>query len=637
VNYRPEIDGLRGIAVALVITFHAFPEFLSGGWIGVDVFFVISGFLITSLIVRGIKAQSFSFRNFYTRRLRRLAPAFLATLILTSVLGWLSLPPDKLDELGASGLAALTGWSNIYFWLNSDYFAEPATASPLIHTWSLALEEQFYLIFPIAVVILVRIKRVPLFGWITLALLVSFFFALDGGLGSNTVFYLLPTRAWELLAGALLALAPGRFQSTTGKKNHLWFLAGLVGLGAIIAGAFFVPDGDYKATYSILPVMGTLAALFASTRDTRFRALLAVYPLRKLGLISYSAYLIHQPLLVFARNLSVEGGTLIEMGSAVAVGLILAGLSYEFVEKPFRSPDTTPGVKFRNKISISVVTATLLLTGLSFSIFSERPWEWHSVAIPGYSAGAGNMRSESWEILRSRDARVDVTSNASELSGWFSTTDPRPALLLLGNSHSKDLYNTLHSSEKAAGHFQLGRVGVQIRELDSKSDVFSSESYKSASVVVIASRLGSEDVKNLEAVLLRLQADGKAAAVVLDIPDVRVHSPESWIFVDRLVWVHQDLWPHSTQISQQVNADFYSIVQGSPEAAAVRQARQISERLGAVILERRDYICEWDVESCFAVGPGLEKYFYDGSHHSLNGAEFFGARVDEIGWLDELH
>lgn len=635
-NYRPEIDGLRGIAVALVITFHAFPPFLSGGWIGVDVFFVISGYLITSLIVRDIKAQSFSFRNFYTRRLRRLAPAFLATLILTSVLGWLFLP-GKLEELGASGLAALTGWSNVYFWLNLDYFAEPAMTNPLIHTWSLALEEQFYLIFPIAVVILMRIKRVPLFGWITLALLVSFFLALYGGLGPDTVFYLLPTRAWELLAGALLALAPGRFQSTTGKKNHLWFLAGLVGLGAIIAGALFVPDGDYKATYSILPVMGTLAALFASTRDTRFRALLAIYPLRKLGVISYSAYLIHQPLLAFARNLSIEGGTSLEMGFAVAVGLILAGLSYEFVEKPFRSPDTTPAVKFRNRISLSGVTATLLLSGLSFSVVSERPWVWHSVAIPGYSEGSGNMRIESWEILRSRDRAVGNTPPSSELSGWFSTTDPRPALLLLGNSHSKDLYNTLLSSKEADSRFQLGRVGVQIRDLDSKSDVFSSESYKKASVVIIASRLSPEDLHNLRAVLLRLHADGKVAAIALAIPDVQVNRPGGWIFVDKLVWNHQDLWPDPIQISQQVNADVYSILQASPEGAVVREARRIGARVGAVILERRDYICELDEESCFAVGPGLDKFFYDQHHHSLNGAEFFGARVDEIGWLDELH
>jgi len=635
-QYRPEIDGLRGIAVALVITFHAFPQFLGGGWVGVDVFFVISGFLITSLTIKDLESKSFSLREFYIRRVRRLAPALLATLTLTGVLGWLFLPTEKFREIGLSGLSSLTGWSNIYFWRTLDYFAEPAVENPLIHTWSLALEEQFYLIFPVLLLILRGKKRVFLLTVVIIAMLASYVSAAALGLEAQTVFYLLPTRAWELLAGAMLALSPNQFRRLTRTRSPALFLAGLGGVVTIIGSAVLLPEGDYRASYSLLPVAGTLLALHTSSRDTRIQKLLAIYPLRQLGLISYSAYLIHQPLLVLARNASIEGGTVIEISLVILATLVLAGLSYRFIEQPFRSSESTPISTLLAKVSISAVTAAIVMVCVTLPLASERPWQWPQVAIPGFLEGRGSLQKESWTILRGKNAGANHDYSGREGSGWFSATDPRPSLLILGNSISKDLYNTLYHSEEATRGFQLGRMGVQIRDLEDTHELFQSASYRDASVVIVASFLNSDDVENLEAVLNRLKADGKSVAVAIGIPRVTINQPDSWIWIDKLVWRHQERWPDAYEISERVNEDFYQLLQESSESETNLAARQIANKVGAVVLERLEYICEIEKKSCFAVGPGLEKYFYDNHHQTLDGSKFFGSRISEIDWLDGL-
>lgn len=634
-TYRPEIDGLRGIAVALVITFHAFPSILPGGWVGVDVFFVVSGYLITSLILKDLQNNQFAMGRFFERRVRRLAPAFLASIALSALLSWLALAPTRIEGFGQSAVAALTGWSNIYFWMTSrDYFADATFSNPLVHTWSLAVEEQFYLIFPIALLLLSKLNRVKLSVWISTALAGSLLLAFFGGMGSETLYYLLPTRAWGLLAGSLLAFVPAKLPLRQPEANPFWTLAGFSGLAAILLAGLFTPSSGYTPLFSIGPVAGTVLFLLASPRSMRLRFWLGIYPIQFLGLISYSAYLIHQPFLVFARGYFWEAPTF-GVIAAIAASLVFAAVSYKYLETPFRNSNYMPWRMFR-LYTASAFAATLTVAVLmSLSLVPLRPWGYPTTGVPGYEVGELEMQKQSWTLLRERDPQSNANDSDFEFE-WFSAQDPRTALLLLGDSHSKDLYNTLAHSETAQTQFQIGRQAWGNSRIGAQSRIYNSQSYKVASIVVIASRLEGEDLANLREALIQIQRDGKKAVLVLDVPDVEMALPDGWIWIDRLVYKYRDLAPDRSLISKNVNEDFYDFLQDAGESETLRLAREIGHGSGSTVLQRSGYMCQSERKTCFGVSASLTKFMYDPDHHSIAGAKFFGHRIDETNWLAPL-
>lgn len=305
-SYRPEIDGLRALAIACVILFHIHPSWLRGGFVGVDVFFVISGFLITGIIDRELRDKSFSFFAFYARRIRRIFPLLLAVVAATIVAQYsIGYRPD-CSFVGAQALATLGSVSNIFFWrVSADYWGPKAESSPLLHTWSLAIEEQFYLVLPV-ILILLRTWR-PLFR--SLALLLSIIGSLIvlswvSSDSSMAAFYLLPTRWWELSAGSLLALLiRDRPQQP---KNRAWVGSlGIFGLALILGSAFFMRRFDLSTVW---PVVGTVLVLCCGHVGP-CKWLLTRPLLIHLGKLSYSLYLWHWPILVFAELYCAEGAT----------------------------------------------------------------------------------------------------------------------------------------------------------------------------------------------------------------------------------------------------------------------------------------------------------------------------------------
>lgn len=298
-NYRPEIDGLRAVAVLPVIFFHAGLAPFYGGYVGVDVFFVISGFLITGIISEDIKQKRFSLMKFYERRARRLFPAFAVVLLITTI-GMLRLEtPENLQAYAKSLSYVSVFAANIYFTFNLGYFNIGAEFQPLLHTWSLAVEEQFYLLFPLFLLGLAPLAMRARKVWIWAILIVSFIACLIELGGDEATFFMLHTRAWELLAGALCALAVERTQS---KKRGV---LALVGLGLILISIFAYRDHTpYPSHFTLLPVVGTVLLLRYAERGTIAFRLLAWRPLVLIGLTSYSAYLWHQPILVLKRPAS---------------------------------------------------------------------------------------------------------------------------------------------------------------------------------------------------------------------------------------------------------------------------------------------------------------------------------------------
>ena len=333
-SYRSEIDGLRAIAVVAVVLFHSGCG-LSGGYVGVDVFFVISGFLITGIILRGIENNSFDLAHFWERRIRRIFPALFINVAVTLCAGYWLLMPRELEQLGKSALAQTLLLSNVYFWRDTGYFAGPAEYKPLLHTWSLAVEEQFYLFFPLLLVFFRTQSRKRLFWGLVCVSLVSLCASVYGTMfHSNATFFLLPTRAWELLAGSLLAVFPWEVRSSPGRDKTI-AVAGL--LAIVFPVLFYDSETPFPGLAALPPVLGTAGVLFAaaSSKGSFVAWGLSLPPVAFIGRISYSLYLWHWPVIVFVRHYYGHFGWR-EAIFALACSLFFSVVSWKFIETPFR-------------------------------------------------------------------------------------------------------------------------------------------------------------------------------------------------------------------------------------------------------------------------------------------------------------
>ena len=343
-----------------VVLFHANLG-ASGGYVGVDVFFVISGFLITSLMVKELDAHCFSIVDFWERRIRRIFPVLAVMVAVVLLAGYLILLPARLAELGKSSMAQALLVANIYFWRDVGYFSAPAAQKPLLHTWSLAVEEQFYLLFPLVLCILGERRRQYTTALLALIAMLSFAASLYGVYRHPAAsFFLLPTRAWELLVGSLLALVPGSLRFPNVVNQMMACLAIFA-----IAFAVFVYDDrtPFPGLAAILPVGGAAAFILANTHDTTaLGRLLSVAPLVFVGQISYSLYLWHWPILAFFSCTvgEVRGWRL--SVAAVSMSFVLAVLSWRFVERPFRRRSAAP---MRRAVFVGALTIVTLFVGVS--------------------------------------------------------------------------------------------------------------------------------------------------------------------------------------------------------------------------------------------------------------------------------
>lgn len=361
-KYRREIDGLRAVAVLPVILFHGGITTFSGGFVGVDVFFVISGYLITIIIHTEIREGRFSILTFYERRARRILPAlvFVCLFCLPFAVMWMI--PSQQGEFARSLVSVFLFGSNFYFWRANDYFASEAEEAPLLHTWSLAVEEQYYLIFPLVLLLLLRIGPRTTIGLLVLATLGSLALAdYASWQYPRANFYLLPTRAWELLCGSLCAFVLWR----RGPLRNEWL--GAIGLAAIVAAILLFDEATrFPSLYAVIPVLGTALIILFATEGTLVARVLSTKALVAIGLVSYSAYLWHQPLFAFARIRVGEEPVWMMLGLSV-LALVLATFSWRFVEQPFRRRAAGDKARARMRVFIAagVSSSAFIAVGLS--------------------------------------------------------------------------------------------------------------------------------------------------------------------------------------------------------------------------------------------------------------------------------
>ena len=335
-QYRAEIDGLRAVAVVPVVLFHAGFSIFSGGFVGVDIFFVISGYLIASIIIKEQVKGCFTLTSFYERRARRILPALMLLVLMTIVASWFLLLPTELIDFGESLISVGIFASNILFAQQSNYFAPTAESVPLLHTWSLAVEEQFYLVFPIFMIFTVTWLKQSRISILALLAILSFIYCEWVWRNTpETNFYSTISRAWELMAGVFCAFYLQKAKEPNPLLAQVGSILGLLFISYSVF--FFNKDIPFPSIYTFVPVAGSVLLILFAKPNTIAGRLLSLPLLVGIGLISYSAYLWHQPLFVFTRINSYDELSNIVLLSLSLLAFALAYISWRWVEKPFRN------------------------------------------------------------------------------------------------------------------------------------------------------------------------------------------------------------------------------------------------------------------------------------------------------------
>tara|TARA_B100000035_G_C21035212_1_gene570574 strand:- start:3799 stop:5715 length:1917 start_codon:yes stop_codon:yes gene_type:complete len=335
-KYRPEIDGLRALAIVPVILFHAGFEWFKGGFIGVDVFLVISGYLITNIIVSEMAADKFSLLGFYERRARRILPPLFFVMLVCIPFALLWFTPNDLKDFGKSLVAVSTFSSNILFWLESGYFTNDASLKPLLHTWSLAVEEQFYIFYPIFLLLSWKMGLKKILNLLLVIFLASLIISHWGAFNSPQAnFYLIITRVWEILLGVFVAFY---LRNKIEKKANFNLQAlSILGFGMILFSIiFFDKTTPFPSLYALIPTLGTVLLISCLTPNTLLYRFFTIKPIVGIGLISYSAYLWHQPILAFSNYRLLESVSDYVLLMFCMISFLLAWFSWQFIEKPFR-------------------------------------------------------------------------------------------------------------------------------------------------------------------------------------------------------------------------------------------------------------------------------------------------------------
>lgn len=450
IKYRPDIDGLRAIAVISVVFFHANVAMFSGGYVGVDIFFVISGFLITSIIVREIENGSFSILRFYERRFRRILPILFVVISITLLVGIVLLSPNQLKRLGASSAATSLFSSNILFYLQSGYFDSASELKPLLHTWSLAVEEQFYMVIPF-LLLATHTRNANIRKILIVVLLISLLICIVGTkINPTSSFYLIHARAWELLLGSLLALKLLPELRSRIQRD----LLGIIGIILIsFSIVVFSSDTNFPGVSAMLPTVGATLIIYVGMHGKSIVGnLLSVKPIVFVGLISYSLYLWHWPILVYFKQYSIIDLSNLQRITFLSVTIVLSIFSWKYIEAPIRTQKILKSRHslffFTTTISIVVITAGSLLYFLN------------GLPLRGKSDNGFYTVDSEW-IHWGECETIARGVNGKSIDDYCVIGDEnsKPDFFLWGDSHARALASAIDTSAKMNG--VAGRIATK--------------------------------------------------------------------------------------------------------------------------------------------------------------------------------
>jgi len=640
-SYRAEIDGLRAIAVIGVILYHAEMIFFGrdwfeGGYIGVDVFFVISGYLITRIIFLELyQKNSFNFLKFYERRARRILPVLFVVVFASIPFAWVKLLSSDLVEYANSVLASIFFSSNFFFYYTTtEYGADSALLKPFLHTWSLGVEEQFYLVFPVFAIVSFRLCREYIL--IALAVLIAaslIFSELMEVRNSDLNFYLPFSRFWELAVGSALAY------NELNKKNErnvvlTKFLPAL-GLCLIIFSMFFFGQNTpHPGFYTIFPILGAALIISFSSNGDVVGKFLSWKPLVWIGLISYSAYLWHFPVFAF-RRYSENSLDNLDKLELIFLTSVLSIVSYFLVEKVFRNREVVSSRIFVWLLFISlIIIFTMIYFTNKNNGYSER-FE--------LSESFSNYEVDNKKLRRAHSSIYKKSNNNNRVFD-----DVPHKILIVGNSHAIDMFNVLFQNKNNFNDhdFLVGDYARQLSCFDeaveeygsNRSDFYSSKNYLASTVIIVSTRYGlarrcnknrkyevtGDDFKGLSFLIKRAKKDNKIVIVM-------GNSPEFSMYKDKIVADYiYDTYKYSDLSFGEIKDVAGSLIfkkMSKRKLVFSKKAEKIAIENNVNFLDKLEFVCSVKFKSCDVYTDSGYKTFFDYGHYTLEGAQYFGKRL----------
>jgi peptidoglycan/LPS O-acetylase OafA/YrhL len=610
--YRPEIDGLRAIAVIAVIIYHAQikifnHQLFKGGFIGVDIFFVISGYLITSIILNELLlTNSFSFKFFYERRIRRILPVLFVVMIASLPFGWIYLFPTSLLDFSKSILYSI-GFSSNYFFYDTgqEYGALSGFFKPFLHTWSLSVEEQYYILFPfIALIIFRYIKKylvhILIIGFITSLMLADWTSKNDNSMS----FYLVHTRMWELLAGSLLAY----FEIKIGRNNKYKILNltlpffGLVLIGYSLL--FFYDGIHHPSYYTLLPIAGVSLIIWFSNKNEFITKILTTKLFVGIGLISYSLYLWHYPIFSFIKISGIASGNIINKLVLIPIIFVLSISSYFFIERPFRNKKFS----FKKVLAFVFFLALILLT---FNLLV--------IKNNGYSKRFEELKviNENYNpdnFFLSKTRMEQIKPNKKFNSEYFN-------ILVIGDSFAEDLFNALNLNR-----YQYQKVDFFLGGYNYKL-ITNHELLKASNLVIYSYDWNDGRLESFKNNLKKIQKINPNIAITSSSNEYNVFS-SLYTIIDQKIFFDKK------------NFDYFGLKNIYFENRSVHSQSSINQKLKKFALKeklkylnREDFMCNIIKKECDYVDNDGNKLFHDYGHYTKAGAKYFGNKIYENNWL----
>lgn len=619
-GYRADIDGLRAIAVGLVLLYHAGFSSVRGGFVGVDIFFVISGFLITRILLSDLQVGQFSIANFYERRIRRIVPALTVMLIIVLAVAPFVLFSSEMTKLSFAALAAVGSVSNLYLLSTAGYFAADSSMQPLVHTWSLGVEEQFYLLLPV-ILVAFGPNRLSAARWTIAGLTLISFIACVAltSVSRETAYYLPFTRAWEPLLGSFLA-----FARLPRMPRLLCESSALAGLVLILLSAMRFHSGlFFPGAYALVPCLGTALIILAGGggKSLLTRAL-SVRPLVGVGQLSYSLYLWHWPIFVFYGLHTGTPRSLTETVGLIALCFGVATVSWRFVELPFRQKQILPS---RGGLFAAAGAASfgLAICALGFVALSNRPSNPRSeserlAGFMDYDDEASYRRGTCF-LIGDKQSSSDL-----KISECLTPSNYRSNVLLVGDSHAAHLWSGLSTNLQNSNVMQAtasgckpvlgtrGRAGCVELMHRIFEDFLTSQR---PDTLILSGRWIADDIPALERTISALQ--GRAGRIVVFGPIVEYQQP-----LPRLL----------AQVSAGRPASLVDEARLQAGALADRKLAGAVEGAGATYVSVRNLLCSVSGASCTTVWNGTPVQF-DYGHLTAEGSSLVMRRAIEAGYL----
>ena len=616
-KYRAEIDGLRALAVLPVILFHAGFEWFSGGFVGVDIFFVLSGYLITTIIVSEMGEGRFSMINFYERRARRILPPLFLMIIIIMPIVLYVYPPHAVKDFFQSIVAVIAFLSNYFFYIELDYFNDISDVSPLVHTWSLSIEEQFYFIFPILLFIIASFKTNLKILLLFILTFVGYFYSIYlANIDASFAYFHFLSRFWQILFGSVIALLLLDNELLI-KSNKLNGLVSLLGILFIIAALILIDKKDpYPSFLSMFPVLGTGLLIISLNKENKYGIykLFTLRPLVFTGLLSYSLYLWHQPVFAIYREFTLLQVNAISFSILFLLSFAMSYLSYRYVERIFR--DKT--ILSRSKLFI-----VLFITALSLAAVGYAGHKSNGFYYLKYKMLSLESRAVFEDIEEIKSDRKQLWNDVlAKNTKTFKTSAVK--ILIIGDSKGEDLYVSLKQESRFTKEFDFVYMRwddtcmMPLNDIKETSNVckielselFSSKLTDNADLIILSNTWQYSSNNNAEDAI-RFLSDKKPIYVV---------STANFNDVTSLMYkvATKDIDDTASFIFENIRFDW--------QKQTADLEKRISNIKGVRYIEKLEFFCDFKIEKCSLFNPLL---IWDSGHLTVEGAKVLGNKFYE--------